>query len=455
MSTASIDLDIALRRFARQAQSLTLAGGAAIALASPDAPDGADSGDEMTCRASAGKAAPRVGARLRLVPGFKSECVDGKPLRCDDSETDTRVDRDRCRKLGIRSVVAVPLKNNESVVGIIEIFSTRTKAFTESHMAKLHVLAERVSNAVTGVEPVSARPVASTPELIWADLFVDSSLPWKRLLQSALCHVVVAGVIWNLSLNWAKSEKILSRTIPHPSQLTYYPSHSSYPAAGSHRPQVEASRKGNSQPSRPAPMVVKSAGEQPSIAPPIVDMPAPGRVNLAGLGAALPTMSPAPAWGSVASPWRASLASTGRPDPVQTSIVGPPPQLVTAFRQQGVGAPGSFAVGPSPTVDGPIRTMARVNVGHSTVVGPAPGLPLHDDAMGSGMRMGGVHTVVGPPPSMPLHEGSGVSGLTLGGGGEVVGPPAAMPTARRACRFAYDDRQRKCCRRTTSEHPLA
>ena len=70
-------------------------------------------------------------------------------------------------------VVAVPLKSNESVVGIIEIFSTRTKAFTEAHMAKLHVLAERVTDAVNGVEPAPSAPVAM-PELIWADVFVES-----------------------------------------------------------------------------------------------------------------------------------------------------------------------------------------------------------------------------------------------------------------------------------------
>src|SRR6476660_1231931 len=75
VSTAPIDLDVTLRRFARQAQSLTLAGGASIALSS-DLPG---SGDEMTCRASAGKAAPLVGARLRLVPGLKRECLrEGK-----------------------------------------------------------------------------------------------------------------------------------------------------------------------------------------------------------------------------------------------------------------------------------------------------------------------------------------------------------------------------------------
>ena len=424
MSTAPIDLEVTLRRFARQAQSLTLAGGASIALSS-DLPG---SGDEMTCRASAGKAAPLVGARLRLVPGLKRECLrEGKPLRCDDSEIDSRVDRDRCRKLGVRSVVAVPLKSKESVVGIIEIFSTRTKAFTESHMAKLHVLAERVTDAVNGVEPAPATPVAM-PEVIWADVFVESRLPWKRLLQSAVCHVVVVAAVWNLSLNWAKSERILSRSIPRPSQLIFSPRHASFPAARSHRPPAEASARGGSEPARPAPIVVKGGGGEPSAAPPVVNMPGSGKLELAGLRAPL---SAAPVLGSIDSPERTSLAANGRP--AQTSIVAPPPEVIRALEQNRVAAPGAFVVGPSPTLNGPVRTAAGVSLGRSSVVAPAPGLSPVEGAMLTSMNsamtsgLGGVPAVVGPPPSLPLHEGTGVSGLALGGAGRVVGPPAAFP----------------------------
>ena len=424
MSTAPIDLEVTLRRFARQAQSLTLAGGASIALSS-DLPG---SGDEMTCRASAGKAAPLVGARLRLVPGLKRECLrEGKPLRCDDSEIDSRVDRDRCRKLGVRSVVAVPLKSKESVVGIIEIFSTRTKAFTESHMAKLHVLAERVTDAVNGVEPAPATPVAM-PEVIWADVFVESRLPWKRLLQSAVCHVVVVAAVWNLSLNWAKSERILSRSIPRPSQLIFSPRHASFPAARSHRPPAEASARGGSEPARPAPIVVKGGGGEPSAAPPVVNMPGSGKLELAGLRAPL---SAAPVLGSIDSPERTSLAANGRP--AQTSIVAPPPEVIRALEQNRVAAPGAFVVGPSPTLNGPVRTAAGVSLGRSSVVAPAPGLSPVEGAMLTSMNsamtsgLGGVPAVVGPPPSLPLHEGTGGSGLALGGAGRVVGPPAAFP----------------------------
>ena len=282
------------------------------------------SGDEMTCRASAGEDAPGVGARLRMGSGFTGECVrEGRPLRCDDSETDTRVDRDRCRKLGIRSIVAVPLKNNESVLGIIEIFSPRTKAFTESHMAKLHGLAERVTSAVEDAKnPSPGMPDVSAPELIWADLFVDSSLPWKRLLQSALCHLVVVAAMWNLTQNWAKSEKILRPTVAHNSQLTYYPNPPSFPAAGSHRPRDAAVPK-VPRPTQPAPVGdLGQDGERPnsSVTPPAVKLGSQprGALALAAWKPASPALSRPPvssgAGFDTSTPSRLmTLASTGRP----------------------------------------------------------------------------------------------------------------------------------------------
>src|SRR5579862_4441780 len=82
------DLDPALRLIADRAQAFTRATGAAIAL---------QEGDEMICRASAGDAPP-IGARLQAGSGFSGECLKlGRLLRCDDSETDARVDRESCR----------------------------------------------------------------------------------------------------------------------------------------------------------------------------------------------------------------------------------------------------------------------------------------------------------------------------------------------------------------------
>ncbi len=84
----------------------------------------------MICRASAGPSAPPVGATLQVGSGFSGECVrTGKMLRCDDAETDERVDRESCRALGIRSMLAAPIRLGEKVIGLLEVFSAEPDAF--------------------------------------------------------------------------------------------------------------------------------------------------------------------------------------------------------------------------------------------------------------------------------------------------------------------------------------
>ena len=71
---------------------------------------------EMICEASAGSDAPPVGSRLQASSGFSGECIrTGRRLRCDDSETDDRVDRAGCRAMGVRSIVAVPIRRGSRV----------------------------------------------------------------------------------------------------------------------------------------------------------------------------------------------------------------------------------------------------------------------------------------------------------------------------------------------------
>ncbi|MFY9681819.1 MAG: PilZ domain-containing protein, partial [Candidatus Sulfotelmatobacter sp.] len=82
----SSDLEAVLSLVASRSQSLLRASGAAIALAAKDP-------GTMICRASAGPSAPPVGATLQVGSGFSGECVrTGRMLRCDDTETDERVD---------------------------------------------------------------------------------------------------------------------------------------------------------------------------------------------------------------------------------------------------------------------------------------------------------------------------------------------------------------------------
>jgi N-acetylmuramoyl-L-alanine amidase/putative methionine-R-sulfoxide reductase with GAF domain len=133
-------LDEVLQLVAERAQTITGAEGIAIALAE---------GDEIICRASVGTMAPDRGVRLDAKAGFSGACFrTGRIIRCDDSEKDPRVNVEACRRLGTRSMVAVPLLGQESVVGLLEAFSTEPFGFNDSDVRSLNLLAELILAAL-------------------------------------------------------------------------------------------------------------------------------------------------------------------------------------------------------------------------------------------------------------------------------------------------------------------
>jgi N-acetylmuramoyl-L-alanine amidase/putative methionine-R-sulfoxide reductase with GAF domain len=133
-------LDEVLQLVAERAQTITGADGIAIALAE---------GDEIICRASAGTMAPDRGIRLDAKAGFSGACFrTGRIVRCDDTEKDPRVNLEACRRLGTRSMVAVPLLGQDSVVGLLEAFSTEPFGFKDSDVRSLNLLAELILAAL-------------------------------------------------------------------------------------------------------------------------------------------------------------------------------------------------------------------------------------------------------------------------------------------------------------------
>ena len=154
-------LDEVLGLVAERALAITGADGVAIALAE---------GDAIICRGSAGIIAPDAGAKLDPKSGFSGACFrSGKIVRCDDVETDPRVDLQACRRLDTRSVVAVPLYGRHTVVGLLEAFSRDAHAFNDSDVRSLSLLAELIVAALKPEEElrlIQAARVATrvTPE---------------------------------------------------------------------------------------------------------------------------------------------------------------------------------------------------------------------------------------------------------------------------------------------------
>ena len=143
------DLDPALHMIAQRALTLTWASGTAIALINSLDPS------EMICRARAGSDSPEIGARLDSNTGFSGECVrSGMAIVCDDTENDSRVDRRSCRALGIRSIVACPVKRKNEIIGILEVFSPEPAAFWENDVTVLQRLTGFIVRAVDRAQHV-------------------------------------------------------------------------------------------------------------------------------------------------------------------------------------------------------------------------------------------------------------------------------------------------------------
>ncbi len=163
---AQRDLTAALQLLAERAQYITGASGAAIALRD---------GGEMICRASAGSSAPELGAHLQVDSGLSGESVRTKQiLRCDDAETDPRVNRESCRALEIASVMVMPLIREPEVIGVFELFSGRVNAFEERDTLALQRIAEMILTAVDHAEAAERAEKEISAEIKDPEVIVET-----------------------------------------------------------------------------------------------------------------------------------------------------------------------------------------------------------------------------------------------------------------------------------------
>ncbi|HYL16890.1 MAG TPA: GAF domain-containing protein [Terriglobales bacterium] len=205
------DLGAALNVLVQRARAITRASGAAIALAQ---------GKEMVCRACSGEA-PGLGARFQVGSGFSGECVrTAKVQRCDDSETHAHVDRETCRALGIRSMIAAPVLSSGRVIGLLEVFSPNANAFAETDAIALHRLADIIAK-------VARRPL---PDLE-PGISPEAATPRKRenlllpLTRSNLFLLVTAAVLTVIII-----VLLVTWTLRRPAQVVASPPAANQPA---------------------------------------------------------------------------------------------------------------------------------------------------------------------------------------------------------------------------------
>ena len=142
-TSGPINLEPAIAVITERAQALTGATGAAIALRN---------GSEVICRARAGRTAPDLGVRLHTESGISAECLrTGEVVLCNNADDNPRADGAACRRLGVRSVLAAPLRQPHRTLGIFEVLSAASNAFDQQDVATMQLLSSMMVAAISRV----------------------------------------------------------------------------------------------------------------------------------------------------------------------------------------------------------------------------------------------------------------------------------------------------------------
>ncbi|HTT20596.1 MAG TPA: TonB family protein [Candidatus Sulfotelmatobacter sp.] len=218
--SVDLALDIVLNDIVEQARNATGATGAAIALFR----DG-----ELVCRASAGENAPDLGVRVDAGSGLAGACVSsGEIQHSQDTDTDTRVNSEACRRLGVRSMLIAPLVDGLRLIGLIQVFSAWPDAFGKREISALQVLAGRIAEsnreAETGVsmpemhselpvETARINPEPTQPECIEEVPAVEPEPRrgldiWGTIL---MVLVIAAALALGLLIGWRRAAEFTKR----------------------------------------------------------------------------------------------------------------------------------------------------------------------------------------------------------------------------------------------------
>jgi putative methionine-R-sulfoxide reductase with GAF domain len=150
---AELDLEPAISAITERAQHLTGATGAAIALRA---------GEEIVCRARAGRTAPDLGVRLQTDVGISAEAVrSGEVMLCHDAERNPRVDLASCRRLGVRSILVSPLRHYRRTLGVFEVLSSSPSAFDEKDVATMQLLSSMMVAAISRISSLHQSRLAA------------------------------------------------------------------------------------------------------------------------------------------------------------------------------------------------------------------------------------------------------------------------------------------------------
>jgi protein TonB len=274
----------------------------------------------------------------------------------------------------------------------------------------------------------------SAPAAFWPDVFVDRQLPWRRFLQSGAYHAMALAVIWAGSRFLALQPHATPLPTFTHADVVYYTPSEYLPPLDTRRPTTDQPRQAD--PEFSAQPIISVPPQADNRSQTIVTAP---NVQLQH-DVALPNTV---AWSDTPrlpiAPAPTVLASeiTRLAPRMDRSVIAPPPEVDNTSRKA-MRTPEASVVAPPPDLDAAShRHLGELNIGHSTVIAPAPQLSLDEQrtvAQGPSAPRGHAAQVIASPPSLGRTSGGSRSGggmVALSLHPAVGAPPVAVAGNRR------------------------
>jgi TonB family protein len=289
----------------------------------------------------------------------------------------------------------------------------------------------------------------SAPAAFWPDVFVDRELPWHRFLQSGAYHVLALALIWAGSRFLALQPHPTARPTFTHADVVYYTPSEYLPPLDTRRPTSVHARKADPEYSAQPIISVPPEADNHSqtiVTPPNVklghDVALP---NVVSLLEKMPSNTRMPVAPAPAVP----VSEISRLAPrMERSVIAPPPDLQSTS-QKTLAAPQSSVIAPPPAVEtGSTRRLGDLNIGHTSVIAPAPQLSLDEQHAASGRSSTALRSpqgqsqVIAPPPSLAASGRSHSGGSTTDRGmialnlHPAIGAPPDPPAGNRRGNFA-------------------
>ena len=258
--------------------------------------------------------------------------------------------------------------------------------------------------------PTSLPPLElpSTPALFWPDVMVERGLPWRSFLQSGAYHVTAFALLIAFTRFFALQPQVVAKPAFDHLQVVYYQPSEYLPPLDSRS--VQRSQPAKADPEFSGQPIISVPREADNRSQTIVTPP---NIKLKR-DIALPDIV---AWSektSEAKMLRPRLAIPPAPltpaadlnrivPRLDNSVAAPPPDAAHLMNRRSTPVVHTSVIAPPSSVEvASVRPIGDLNISQSSIIAPAPQLPLAEQRALPGPRSAGIGApqLVPPPPSV-------------------------------------------------------